>query len=190
VGSIVRLVTNEQYDNYANYIGEATLATYRISKEATLHLVLRLRGGEKEEMGIAAGGQISQKIYEDPNSIDKWDMDARSSTFVHIVNSTQFKQITGLNPPPRQSISAQTYIDHDLPWFDLYDELLPSVSPSPVLQGVKGIAEISAEKKVDNPEPKVKYPKRKVIPFTFSPFSVYSVIVLILVVVFLNFVVW
>jgi hypothetical protein len=40
---------------------------------------------------------------------------------VHIVNSQQFRELTGEEPPPTP-VSAQTYAEHGLPWFELYDE--------------------------------------------------------------------
>lgn len=96
-------------------------------------------------MGLAAGGQMKQKIYPDPHGLDTWDLDAASRVFVHIVSSDQWQDITGEAPPP-SLVSAKTYGDHGLPWFDLYDEHAPTVAPTSTLTGVKSVSAIDAQK--------------------------------------------
>ncbi|MCB9601730.1 MAG: hypothetical protein R3B99_18280 [Polyangiales bacterium] len=98
-----------------------------------------------QAMGLAAGGQMKQKIYPDPHGLETWDLDAASRVFVHIVSSDQWRDITGEAPPP-SPVSAKTYAQHGLPWFDLYDEHAPTVAPTSTLSGVKSIATIDAEK--------------------------------------------
>jgi hypothetical protein len=96
------------------------------------------------EMGLAAGGKMKQKIYPDPHGVDVWDQDKCSRVYVHIVNSMTYREITG-NEPPSTPISARTYSQHGLPWFDLYDDHLGDIAPSPVLQQVKPIKEKDKE---------------------------------------------
>ena len=72
-------------------------------------------------MGLGAGGRMRQEIYPDEYGIDTWDRERSGRVFVHIVNSMDFREITGLEPPPTP-VSARTYTDYGLPWFDLYDE--------------------------------------------------------------------
>src|SRR5882724_2866485 len=77
--------------------------------------------GAAQAMGLGAGGVMRQKIYHDPYGLDAWDQDRYGHVFVHILNSAQFLQVTGVKPP-LTPIDAKTYTEHGLPWFDLYDE--------------------------------------------------------------------
>jgi hypothetical protein len=97
------------------------------------------------EMGLGAGGVMKQKIYPDPHGIDVWDQDNRGRVFIHIVNSMQFLEITGAEPPPTP-IDGATYTKHGFPWFDLYDEEMGDVAPSDRLAGVKTISARDAER--------------------------------------------
>lgn len=97
-----------------------------------------------ESMGLAAGGKIQQKIYPDPHGLDTWDTTNFSSVVVYIVNSEQYRELTGREPPPTP-ISPKTYTDCGLPWFDLYDEFLGDIPPGQRLAGVKSIRELAAE---------------------------------------------
>ncbi len=96
--------------------------------------------GMVEEMGLGAGGQMKQKIYPDPHGVDTWDPENCASIFIHIVNSEQHRELLGFEPPPTP-ISAQTYAEYGLPWFDLYDEERGDLAPSEVLAKVKTIRE-------------------------------------------------
>lgn len=101
-------------------------------------------GGIKT-MGIGAGGVMKQKIYPDPYGIDVWDPDNYGQVFIHIINSEDFFQITGSQPPPTP-IDAKTYTEYGLPWFDLYDEAKGDVAPSELLDKVKTISARDAER--------------------------------------------
>ena len=68
------------------------MSDYNIEKGSTLHLVLRLRGGgypelEGARMGIAAGGQIQQKIYKDNKRANIYDEDARGRVWIHTIST-------------------------------------------------------------------------------------------------------
>jgi hypothetical protein len=93
-----------------------------------------------QTMGLGAGGRMRQKIYRDPHGVDTWDPDHAGHVTVHIVNGTQFRQLTGLEPPPTP-VSARTYTERGLPWFDLYDEAEPHVPGSDRLRDVPSIAD-------------------------------------------------
>lgn len=95
-------------------------------------------------MGLGAGGEMRQKIYPDPYGIDTWDAGNTGQVTVHILNSDQYREITG-EPPCPTPIDAATYTRHDLPWFALYDEEKQDVAPSERLSRVKTIAERDAE---------------------------------------------
>ena len=111
--------------------------------------------GQVGEMGLGAGGRMKQKIYPDPYGIDTWDAQNYGSVFIHIVNSRQYQELTGLIPLPTP-ISAQTYTEYKLPWFDLYDEALGDVAASETLAGVKSIKEKEVEKGITPQEERVR----------------------------------
>jgi hypothetical protein len=95
-------------------------------------------------MGLGAGGRMRQRIYPDSYGIDTWDQENYGLLFVHIVNSEQYRALTGLEPPPTP-VSAQTYTDYGLPWFDLYDEAQGTISASETLASVRSIQEQDLE---------------------------------------------
>ena len=96
------------------------------------------------EMGLGAGGTMRQKIYPDPYGLGTWDPDNAGSVFVHIVNNEQYRELTGRRPPPTP-ISARTYTEHGLPWFDLYDEERGDVAAPDKLAAVKSVRAKDAE---------------------------------------------
>ena len=111
-----------------------------------------------QPMGLGAGGAMRQKIYPDPYGVDAWDTRECGRVVVHIVNSAQYLEITGRQPPPTP-VDAKTYTDHGLPWFDLYDETKGDVAAPAPLTGVKTVAErdrergiVAADAPVDVPE--------------------------------------
>jgi hypothetical protein len=90
------------------------------------------------KMAIGAGGRITQKIYPDPYGLDVWDQGNVNSVTVHLVNSEQYRGITGEDPPPTP-VDAGTYTAHGFPWFELYDEARASVPASDRLREVESI---------------------------------------------------
>ena len=95
------------------------------------------------EMGLAAGGRMRQAIYPDSHGVDTWDAGNSGRVYVHIVNSTMYRDITGMEPPP-SPVSARTYTAWGMPWFDLYDEGKGDVAPSKVLAGVQSVKQKDA----------------------------------------------
>ncbi len=116
-------------------------------------LVLSLRGGGNgRPMGIAAGGKIKQTIVEDKHDPAIWDS-VTIPVLVHILDSTAFRSATGRDPPPCP-ISASTYKDVGLPFFDMYEE--PSAAYG-AFEAVKSVSEIEQERGLaDRSEPSVK----------------------------------
>lgn len=108
------------------------------------YLTSNLASTEQAEMGLAAGGMMKQKIYEDTHGLETWDQDNHLRLFVHIVNSEMWEEITG-EEPPETPVSAKSYTDQGLPWFDLYDEEKKDLKPSAVLQKVSSVREKDAE---------------------------------------------
>lgn len=106
---------------------------------------------------------MRQKIYPDPHGIDVWDQTNRRVVDVHLVNSRDFRRITGADPPS-PPIDARTYTQYGLPWFDLYDETLGDVAPPERLTDVKTVTgreaelnpEAAPDETIDVPEPQIK----------------------------------
>ena len=108
-------------------------------------------------MGLAAGGEIEQKIYPDPYGLDVWDTNNFATARVHILNSEQYSALTGLEAPPTP-IDAQTYTQYGLPWFKLYDESLSDVAASKRLAKVTSLTEKdgAADESFSVPESQVR----------------------------------
>ncbi len=64
-----------------------------------------------QAMGLGAGGVMRQKIYPDPYGLDIWDPDHYGRIFVHILNSTQFHEVTGVEAPPTPSYHRDRWPD-------------------------------------------------------------------------------
>jgi len=111
------------------------------------------------EMGLAAGGSMQQEIYEDPYKFEEWDLRETKRCFITLANAEQWMEITGEEPPMR-AISAQTYTEAGLPWFDYYDNDKEAIAGAKKLGKIKSIKQIDDEKgsdiwpedgKVENP---------------------------------------
>src|SRR5689334_23587705 len=96
-------------------------------------------------MGLGAGGCMDQKIYPDPYGVDVWDQGAGARVYVHLVSSDLWREITGEAPPPTP-VTARSYAEAGLPWFDLYDEAAPTLAPTSALAGVKSVKQIDQTK--------------------------------------------
>ncbi|BAU10558.1 hypothetical protein LEP3755_10420 [Leptolyngbya sp. NIES-3755] len=112
------------------------------------------------EMGLGAGGQMQQKIYPDPYGVETWDLANCGPIVVHIVNSEQYRELTGLEPLPTP-ITAQAYTHYGLPWFALYDEEQGDVSATETLSRVKPILEQDSEPGEDE---SIDIPKSQIQP--------------------------
>ena len=97
-----------------------------------------------DEMGLAPGGRMQQEIYDDPYGLDAWDQRRASRCFVSIVNSRQWRAITGERPPNTPPTAAQ-YTNAGFPWFDYYSEA-DSVDATDTLKGVSSVADLGARK--------------------------------------------
>jgi hypothetical protein len=97
------------------------------------------------EMGLAAGGQMEQKIYPDPHGLQAWDLENYGEVFVHIVNSLQYWSITGEEAPP-SPVDAQTYTRFGLPWFALFDDEAETLAEAKKLSAVKSLTQREKER--------------------------------------------
>ena len=95
------------------------------------------------EMGLAPGGRMRQEIYDDPYGLDAWDQRHASRCFISILNSGQWRAITGERPPNRPPTAAQ-YAAAGLPWFDYYREL-EAVEATDKLKRVSSVAALGAQ---------------------------------------------
>ena len=99
----------------------------------------RVSSAPPEEMGLAPGGLMRQEIYEDDYGFEAWDTSVRSRCFVHIVNSVQFFNVTGAQPPS-QPPTAREYTMAGLPWFDYYGGDLEALDGAQKLAGLDSVA--------------------------------------------------
>lgn len=97
------------------------------------------------EMGLGAGGRMRQALYPDRYGADTWDLESYGEVCVHIANSMMYREITGQEPPPTP-VSARTYTEYGMPWFDLYDEDEGDVAPSRTLAKVKSVKQMDKKK--------------------------------------------
>ncbi|MGD8700263.1 MAG: hypothetical protein PVJ43_13290 [Gemmatimonadales bacterium] len=96
-------------------------------------------------MGLAPGGRMRQKIYDDTYDYEDWDVSHSSRCFVHIANSMVWRAITG-QAAPTVPPTARAYTEAGLPWFDLYDEHVSAVEGGAALEGLKSVKELGEEK--------------------------------------------
>ncbi len=92
----------------------------------------------RADMGLAPGGLMRQKIYDDPHDFDAWDRSARSRCFVHILNSVQFFQVSGVEPPAKPP-TAKDYTEAGLPWFEYYGCDLTALDGAKKLAGLDSV---------------------------------------------------
>ena len=150
-----------------------TLREYDICNGDVICLVLRLRGGGSPpkdwQMGVAAGGLIKQTIMRDNYPSSSWDFDKAIYTSVQILDPRIFTMFTGLLPP-NTPITAETYAEHGLPYFDIYDE-----EPSGIVghfDGVKSITKLDGTTESPHNNPVVKLDKGGRVRRPFKPIAV------------------
>lgn len=95
------------------------------------------RGGGAE-MGLGAGGTMTQKIYHDPHGLSTWDPAQFAVIHVHIINSEMFQKITG-KKPPESPVTQKDYESFGYPWFALYDENYADLKAKEKLRKVKPV---------------------------------------------------
>lgn len=91
------------------------------------------------DMGFAGGGAIEQKVYPDPHGLRVWDAESSQDVSILIVNSAEFRAITG-HAAPRSPITAEQYDRYGLPWFELYDEQCGDIGSAARLKKLKTVA--------------------------------------------------
>lgn len=96
-----------------------------------------------QEMGLGAGGEISQKIYPDPYTKDHplekiWNTNPFKKVYVYMVDPKGFEAITG-EKAPESPISYKDYQIRELPWFGLFDQSLDDLPGSGKLEKLKKV---------------------------------------------------
>ena len=115
---------------------------YKREKEASMLIAyasLRAFSEPVEEMGLAPGGLMRQEIYEDDYGFEAWETSVRSRCYVHILNSVQFFNVTGAQPPSRPPTAVE-YTEAGLPWFDYYGGDLKALEGAQKLAGLDSVA--------------------------------------------------
>ncbi|KAF8327299.1 hypothetical protein F5887DRAFT_174563 [Amanita rubescens] len=136
------------------------MSDYKIPPGSDIHLVRSLLGGgcaelEGTRMGIAAGGQIQQKIYKDNKRANIYDEDARERVWIHTVSTDLWESITGVITPITPIVPG-TYKEYDYPWFDLYDEHLQELQPTGRFRNLRSVRQLdtaSPSRSSDLPDP-------------------------------------
>ena len=82
------------------------------------------------EMGLAPGGKMRQEVYSDDYGFSAWEHDIRSRCFVHLLNTAQYRTVTGFAPPYRPPAAAD-YTEAGFPWFDYFDAELDALEGAP-----------------------------------------------------------
>lgn len=96
-------------------------------------------------MGVGAGGRITQKIEEDIYGADAWDTKYSSRCFIHMINASDWRLLTGL-PMPRPPITSREYKKMGLLWFKYYGENTCGLSGSSILNRIKSLDFLSGRK--------------------------------------------
>jgi len=133
--------------------GSQRLMDYGIMEESTLHLVLRLRGGppkDDDEMAVAVGGQMEQKVVRDTKGPRYWDAKGGQFVNVHLTGPAMYTAVTQKLPPPTP-VDAAKYKDCGYRWFKLYNEKqIVDIKAPEVLKLVKSICDLGD---AERPEP-------------------------------------
>ncbi|KAK1633684.1 integral membrane protein [Colletotrichum phormii] len=98
---------------------------------------------EVEEMGLAAGGLITQTIEADKYPADVWDVEASVMMNLQILGVESFCAVTG-QPAPDTPINAQSYANHGYPFFEIWGEEKTGIKGD--FSEVKSVAQLGAER--------------------------------------------
>lgn len=99
------------------------------------------------DMGLAAGGKMVQQVFKDPFGLGEWSKTAKTRCYVHMCNSMGWQHLTG-QLPPHVPMTAAHYTRGGFPWFHHYAEGAASQSGTELTNGLKSVAQITAEKKI------------------------------------------
>jgi hypothetical protein len=106
---------------------------------------MEMSRGISPDMGLGAGGQMKQEIYDDPYPMDVWHKARRARTFIHLANSFAWEVITG-HKPPATPCTAEAYAAKGLPWYDHYVEAMPISEGGKNLKNIKSVLALGFQK--------------------------------------------
>lgn len=72
-------------------------------------------------LGLQDEGREAQFALPDPYGQEAWELEPCGRVDVHLVNTAQFQQITG-HEPPHTPVTTDAYSAAGLPWLDSYEE--------------------------------------------------------------------
>jgi hypothetical protein len=103
-------------------------------------------------MGFVPGGRIEQKVLEDQYGTETWDAERFATLNVHVLNSAQYRAVTG-REPPSSPIDAHTYTKYGFPWFTLYEEPadIPASDALASLTSIADMVDSREQKEADRP---------------------------------------
>jgi len=104
---------------------------------------LHLAEDRSPALSIGAGGTITQQIEEDANDPRIWDTANGKILSIHLLNSTEFEKITGLLPP-RTTVTAETYAESGLPFYQLYTERPSRIGADLSFSAIKTLSQTDA----------------------------------------------
>jgi hypothetical protein len=96
------------------------------------------------DMGLGAGGLMTQQIYEDTYGKGVWTK-KRRRCFVHLANSFAWEVITREAPPPTPCTAA-AYSAKGYPWFEHYLDGVPIHKGGKNLKTIKTVMELGFQK--------------------------------------------
>ncbi|KAL2752824.1 hypothetical protein ACRALDRAFT_1083413 [Sodiomyces alcalophilus JCM 7366] len=95
------------------------------------------------QLGLAAGGLITQTIVPDPYPADAWDTAASVMVNLQILDTTSFEAVTG-HPAPPTPISVSDYVRKGLPFYDIWKEAPTGIAGE--FSEIKSVAEMMRER--------------------------------------------
>jgi hypothetical protein len=95
---------------------------------------------ESPAMGLGAGGRMKQEIYEDQWEAADWDLGMAQEAKVEICDAVRWLELTG-QVPPTEPVTAKTYSEYGLPWFDFYRDDMEALESTGRLESLKSVQE-------------------------------------------------
>jgi len=91
-------------------------------------------------MGLGAGGRMKQDIYEDQWEAEDWDLEHALEKRVEICDAVRWFDLMG-QLPPTKPVTAKTYSDYGMPWFDYYRDDMKALETTGRLAQLKSVQE-------------------------------------------------